>query len=309
VKIWVQKFLTHLRASRNYSSHTLRAYSADLAQFLKLLPAAVSGQGELFLSDDSGTPPAAISRNHVRAYLADLQRSGALSRNTVLRKISALRAFFKFLRQEGAMSQDPFSSLPLPRKAARLPRFLTESEMAELLAQGGAAAPGRERDRAILELLYSSGLRRSELAGLNVGDVDFMSGSVRVFGKGSRERIVPVGKTALACLREYLRQRGPVAAKADSPLFINARGRRLTDAGVAFLLKGWLKRAGWLKSVTPHAFRHSFATHLLNAGCDLRSVQEMLGHKTLATTQIYTHVSLEKLREVYRRAHPKGGAS
>jgi len=300
LKIWAQKFLTHLRASRNYSVHTLRAYGADLDQFLKRLPEA---------------QPCALSRNHVRAYLADLQNSGRLSRNTVLRKVSALRAFFRFLRREGAMTQDPFCALPLPRKAAKLPKFLTESEMGELLARGGPSrTPFKERDRAILELLYSSGLRRSELAALNVGDVDFVSGFVRVFGKGSRERLVPVGKTALACLREYLRQRGPddlgkgVVVRGDSPLFVNARGRRLTDAGVAFLLKCWLRRAGTLKSVAPHAFRHSFATHLLNAGCDLRSVQEMLGHKSLATTQVYTHVSLEKLKQVYRQAHPKGAA-
>jgi len=131
---------------------------------------------------------------------------------------------------------------------------------------------------------------------------------VRVMGKGSRERLVPVGQAALSCLREYLRQRGPGSSKGESPLFLNCRGRRLTDAGVAFLLKGWLRRSGWLKSVAPHALRHSFATHLLNSGCDLRSVQEMLGHKSLATTQIYTHVSLERLKEVYGRTHPRSSS-
>ena len=291
---WVQRFLTHLRGLRNYSPHTLRAYGADLEQFRRCL---------------RDPEPAAIDRNEVRAYLAELQARGNLGRNTVLRKVSALRAFFRFLRREGVMDQDPFCALPLPRKAARLPKFLTESEIAELLAQVGPQQPScRERDRAILELLYSSGLRRSELAALNVGDVDFVSGFVRVMGKGSRERLVPVGQAALSCLREYLRQRGPGSAKGESPLFLNSRGRRLTDAGVAFLLKGWLRRAGWLKSVTPHALRHSFATHLLNSGCDLRSVQEMLGHKSLATTQIYTHVSLEKLKEVYGKAHPRSSS-
>ncbi|MCX5797875.1 MAG: tyrosine recombinase [Elusimicrobia bacterium] len=291
---WVQRFLMHLRGFRNYSPHTLRAYGADLEQFRRSL----------------GDPePAAIDRNEVRAYLAQLQARGNLGRNTVLRKVSALRAFFRFLRREGVMDQDPFCALPLPRKASRLPKFLTESEISELLAQTGPQQPScRERDRAILELLYSSGLRRSELASLNVGDVDFVSGFVRVMGKGSRERLVPVGHAALSCLREYLRQRGPSSAKGESPLFLNSRGLRLSDAGVAFLLKGWLRRAGWLKTVTPHALRHSFATHLLNSGCDLRSVQEMLGHKSLATTQIYTHVSLEKLKEVYSRSHPRSSA-
>lgn len=290
---WARKFLAHLRGARNYSAHTLRAYESDLERFLKRFPEA---------------GPADISRNHIRTYLAELPGAGAVaySRNTVLRRISALRAFFRFLRQEGAMAGDPFCALPLPRKEARLPKFLTEGEMGGLLSRAAPArSPFRERDRAILELLYSSGLRRSELAALSVGDVDFVSGFVRVFGKGSRERIVPVGLSALAGLRDYLRQRGPGSARGDSPLFVNARGQRLSDAGVAFILKAWLRRAGWLKSVTPHAFRHSFATHLLNAGCDLRAVQEMLGHRSLATTQIYTHISLEKLQEVYRKAHPR----
>ena len=273
---WVQRFLTHLRGVRNYSPHTLRAYGSDLEQFRRR-------RGDL--------EPSAIDRKEVRAYLAELQARGNLGRNTVLRKVSALRAFFRFLRREGVMDQDPFCALPLPRKAARLPKFLTESEVAELLAQDGPQQPsGRERDRAILELLYSSGLRRSELAALNVGDVDFVSGFVRVMGKGSRERLVPVGRAALSCLREYLRQRGPGSSQGESPLFLNCRGRRITDAGVAFLLKGWLRRAGWLKSVTPHALRHSFATHLLQAGHDIRTVQELLGHKDVETTMIYTHV-------------------
>lgn len=294
MRIWAQKFITHLRASRNCSPHTVRAYRADLEQFLKREPQA---------------RPESVSRSQVRAYLAGLQESGRLSRSTVLRKVSALRAFFRFLRRAGAMAHDPFCALPLPRKSARLPKFLTEGEMGELLDRGGPAkSPSKERDRAVFELLYSCGLRRSELAALSVGDVDFVSGFVRVFGKGSRERLVPVGAAALGCLRDYLRQRGPASARGDSPLFVNARGGRLTDAGVAFLLKGWLRRAGSLKPVTPHAFRHSFATHLLNAGCDLRSVQEMLGHRSLATTQVYTHVSLEKLKDVYRKAHPRGSS-
>ena len=294
MRIWVRKFLLHLRAARNYSAHTLRAYGADLELFLKSLPEV---------------EPEAVSRAHVRSYLTHLQ-SGNFSRSTVLRRISALRAFLRFLRQEGVLTQDPFAALPLPRKTARLPKFLTESEMKTLLERGASPrSPLKERDRAVLELLYSSGLRRAELAALNVGDVDFFSGFVRVFGKGAKERLVPVGKTALACLREYLRQRGPAAARAQEPLFVNASGRRLTDAGVAFVLKGWVRRSGWLKPVSPHAFRHSFATHLLNAGCDLRSVQEMLGHKSRASTQLYTHMSLEKLREVYRRAHPQGGGA
>jgi integrase/recombinase XerC len=157
----------------------------------------------------------------------------------------------------------------------------------------------------VLELLYSCGLRRAEVAALNVGDVDLYSGLIRVFGKGSKERMVPVGKTAAGCLREYLSARA--RADAGQPLFLNDKGGRLTHDGVAFVLRRWIRGAGFLKPVTPHVFRHSFATHLLNKGCDLRAVQEMLGHKTLATTQVYTHLSLDKLKQVYKDAHPESG--
>lgn len=288
MKIWVQKFLTHLRASRNFSAHTLRAYEADL---------------RLFIDGHPALEPQALDRSHVRAYLARLQGVPAPRRNSILRRVSSLRSFARYLREQGVLRQDPFLNLPLPKREARLPKFLSEREMVDLLSRGGAAGSAtRERDRAVVELLYSSGLRRSELSALNVGDVDWLSGFARVFGKGSRERLVPVGGRALACLRDYLSKRR--APEAGEPLFLNGRGRRLSDQGVAFVLRRWIDSARWLKPVTPHAFRHSFATHLLNRGCDLRSVQEMLGHKSLATTQVYAHVSLEHLKKVYRESHP-----
>ena len=289
LKPWAAKFLTHARASRNFSSNTLRAYEADLGHFMAWKPSL---------------EPQSLDRAEIRAYLAELQSGGRLARNSLLRRVSALRSFCRFLRRQGLLARDPFLNLLLPRKQARLPRFLTESEMARLL--GGAAVPAafRLRDQALLELLYSCGLRRSEASRLNVGDVDFLSGFLRVFGKGSRERLVPAGTRALSCLREYLARRpsrGP-----GEPLFLNGRGGRLSAVGVAWVLRRWAAAAGWPKKVTPHAFRHSFATHLLDSGCDLRSVQEMLGHKNLATTQVYTHVSLERLRKVYGSSHPKG---
>ena len=172
-------------------------------------------------------------------------------------------------------------------------------------ASPAAAEPLRLRDRAMIELLYSAGLRRSELRGLNVGDVDFLGGVVRVFGKGSRERIVPVGSAALGALRAYLEARSGRAAGGAQPLFSNRAGGRLSDAGVAFVVKRWVRSAAALKSVSPHVFRHSFATHLVSRGCDIRTVQEMLGHKSLANTQIYTHLSLEHLRQTYDKAHPR----
>ena len=288
MRLQLECFLTRLRAASNRSPHTLRAYRADLEAFAAKFP---------------GLSPSELDRVHVRRHLAELQ-SGKSSRATVLRKASALRSFVKFLRAEGELKRDPFLGVPLPKRARCLPKFLTEAEMEQVLAastSGGDQAAAR--DRGIVELLYSSGLRRTELATLNVGDVDFLSGTVRVFGKGSKERIVPVGGEALSSLRHYLRARG---APADgAPLFCSLRGARLSSEGVAFVVRRWIKRCSLLKNVTPHVFRHSFATHLLNRGCNIREVQEMLGHADLNTTQIYTHLSLQKLQEVYKVAHPR----
>lgn len=297
LKLQVQRFLARLRGARNFSPHTLRAYAADLAGFFARFP---------------GLEPSAVDRAVVREYIAGLQQA-KLSRNSVLRRISAVRSFARFLREEGVLARDPFLNVPIPKRQTRLPRFLTETEMLALLeerdrergspSRSRADDMGTARDRALMELLYSSGLRRAEVAGLNVGDLDFLAGTLRVFGKGSRERVVPVSTRALSCLREYLRRR---AARAGSePLFTNGRGGRLSADGVAFVVRRWIRAASFPKSVSAHVFRHSFATHLLNQGCDLRSVQEMLGHKNLATTQVYTHVSLERLKKAYSEAHPR----
>jgi site-specific recombinase XerD len=268
----------------------LRAYRADLEGFAAKFP-------ELAAAD--------LDRAHVRRHLAELQ-SGASSRATVLRKASALRSFVKFLRAEGELKRDPFLGVPLPKRARPLPKFLTEAEMDEILSAPVAAGDaGSERDRAMIELLYSSGLRRAEVSVLNVGDLDPLSGTLRVFGKGSKERLVPVGKEALARLRDYLRARGGPAD--GEPLFANLRGARLSSEGVAFVVRRWVRRSSLLKKVTPHVFRHSFATHLLNRGCNIREVQEMLGHADLNTTQIYTHVSLKQLQDVYKVSHPRNG--
>jgi len=293
VKLRIQRFLTALRSRRNFSEHTLRAYTRDLAEF------------ECFCFARS-LAPSALGRREARGYLADLG-SRALSRASVLRKLSAVRSFCRFLREAGELQRDPFLNLPIPKAEKKLPRFLSENEVRGLLeCEGRGLEWVRLRDRAILELLYSSGLRRTELSRLNDPDLDFMGGTARVFGKGSRERIVPVGGGALKALREYQRARPSFsAAVSGRPLWRNGRGGRLTDAGVAWVVKRWAKSSGLLKSVSPHALRHSFATHLLDGGCDLRALQEMLGHKNLATTQIYTHTSLESLRKVYRRSHPR----
>lgn len=289
LRLQVGKFLTHLRGARGASEHTLRAYKNDLEAFAAAQPAL---------------DPGGIERVHVRTFIADIQKDGARSRATVLRRISALRSFVKFLRANGTLKSNPLLGVPLPKRQRPLPKFLSESEMGELLAPALGTEGWTKRDRALIELIYSSGLRRAEIAGLSVGDVDFIEGTVRVFGKGSKERVIPVGKTALGVLREYLRDRG--MPPAGEPLFTGAkRGTRISVDGVAFIFGRWVKRTSVLKKVSPHVLRHSFATHMLNHGCDIRAVQDMLGHASLQTTQIYTHVSLEKLQEDYRAAHPR----
>lgn len=286
----IQRFLTHLKAARRVSEHTLRAYGADLVEFSRKNP---------------GLAPADVARAQVRAYAADLQK-GELARATVLRRLASLKSFLKYLRRQGTLRKDPFAGLPGPRSERRLPRFLTEKEAETLLAAPAAGAIENPRDRAIFELLYSSGLRRSELCGLNRGDVDFMGGFVRVFGKGGRERLVPAGDVALGCLREYLQGRARPQDAMVEPLFVNERGARLTAGGLYWLLRRWTKAMGFAKPVNPHALRHSFATHLINRGSDLRSVQEMLGHADLATTQIYTHLDASALKAAHSKHHPRG---
>lgn len=265
----------------------MRAYRGDLEGFSKLYPALTA---------------AGIDRAHVREYLAWLQARGA-ARATVLRRASVLREFTRYLREVKVISKDPFLGVMLPKKRRALPKFLTEAEMREVLDAPDAPGLAGSRDRALIEMLYSAGVRRAEACGLNVGDVDFLSGTARVFGKGSKERIVPVGDKALGRLREYLRLRG--GPSGGEPLFTGRAGGRLSEEGLMFLVRRWISRSSLLKKVTPHVFRHSFATHLLNNGCDIRLVQEMLGHASLSTTQIYTHVSLARLREVYAASHPR----
>lgn len=300
---WVQRFLTALRARRNVSEHTLRAYAKDLGEFAE------------FWEKRGGHAPSAFSRTHLRAWLAYLQtrlieRSArGLGRASVNRKISALRSFCRFLREQGQLEGDPFLNVPLPKAERKLPRFLTLAEVETLLGRGVQGLGWVElRDKAILELFYSSGLRRMELTRMSVPDVDFMSGTVRVYGKGAKERVVPVGDSALNALKAYLRGRPrPSDEGLAAPLWINARGGRLSGDGVALVVRRSAKKAGLLKGLSPHGLRHSFATELLSNGCDLRELQEMLGHSNIGSTQLYTHTTLKKLRETYAKSHPRAG--
>ncbi len=299
MKLLVEQFLLHLRAQRNFSRNTIKAYQFDLGEFLAC---AAAGKAE---------SPQALDRMLMRGYIAALS-GRKVSRNTLLRKISAVRSFLQYLMETGRLETDPFDLITIPKKEKRLPRFLTEGEVGKLQdynrpEEVNAKEKGYYfalRDFALFELVYSSGLRRSETSGLNIGDLDLFSGFARVMGKGSKERLVPVGDRALSAIRDYLATR-PRPLAPGLPLFLNHKSARLTGAGIALIFKKMARRARFARPMNPHSVRHSFATHLLDRGCDLKSVQEMLGHKNLQTTEIYTHVSLERLKEVYEKAHPR----
>ena len=295
----MEKFLLHIRSQRNFSKHTVKAYKYDIMEFAS------------YASAHNADAPKLWDRMLLRGYIAYISEKN-VSRNTLLRKISAVHSFFAYLIAESSMGGDPFDLITVPKKEKRLPKFLSEGEVGKMADCNDPDAVKQEaplykfarRDYAIFELLYSSGLRRSEAAGLNIGDVDLYGGFVRAMGKGSKERLVPVGDKALEAIRAYLSTRPRPQAPA-MPLFLNHNNTRLSDHGLALIIKRMARRARFARPVNPHSLRHSFATHLLDNGCDLKSVQEMLGHKNLQTTEIYTHVSLSRLKEVYDKAHPR----
>ena len=293
MKDQVQAFLLHLH-NKNFSAHTLQSYEQDLQQFTDFLAARKLQQTTDF------------SLANVRSFLASLSNN-KYARNTTLRKIAALRSFANFLVEQGQLPNNPFKLLPAPKRERLLPKFLTPQETNRLIETAAGAGSYGARNRALMELLYSCGLRRSELTGLKIADVDFFNGVVKVLGKGNKERFIPVTQTALQALRDYLATRKN--PRVSDPLFLNKNGTALTGDGLAYLVKNWSIKSNIARKVSPHSLRHSFATHLLNNGCDLRSLQEMLGHKSLLATQVYTHVSLDKLKSVYDQAHPKNKES
>lgn len=314
----IEEYLVYLKAERDASTHTLRNYRVDLEQFLAYVQErAGSGQGP---------NPAVVDHLAIRGFLARLH-GARLAKTSVARKLATLRSFFRFLCRQGHLTANPAKLVQGPRLPVRTTPHLSVDEMFQLLAAPAGAGPmksaatrtGAEplgaRDRAILELFYAAGLRIGELVGLNLPDLDLQEGLARVRGKGRKERIVPVGQKARDALRAYLDVRGalhPRAARgpADSEaLFLNCRGGRITDRSVWRIVLARLLASGLGKKVTPHGLRHSFATHLLSAGADLRAIQELLGHARLSTTQRYTHVGLDKVLEVYDRAHPRARAA
>ncbi len=304
MKALIDRFIDHLRIERNASVHTLRSYAADLEQFRNFLISK-----ELFTDAKSGDVSVGkIDRLAIRAYLSHLFR--VRKKTSLARKIAAQRSFFRYLVAEGILERNPAEMVSTPKPEKPLPTFLPVDEVFSLMDAPDPSEVWGARDRAMLEVLYSCGIRVSELVGLSDGDADYFLGILKVYGKGGKERIVPIGDKAVKALQQYLPLRDKVLARwklprPPSPFFINSRGGRLTSRSVARILQKHLLRCGLLRKVSPHALRHSFATHLLDAGADLRSIQEMLGHVSLSTTQKYTHVSVDKLMEIYDRAHPR----
>jgi integrase/recombinase XerC len=329
MKEQLDSFLEHLALNDNASAHTVRAYESDVSQFLAFLMVHL-GKKRGDLTPEDFTHP------NIRAFLGDLHKRGN-SRSSAARKLAGIRAFGRHLRQEGDIDGDPAALVGTPRQSHHLPAHLGEQEMSRLLEMPDARQPLGRRDRAILELFYASGLRLSELVGLDVEDVNLSSRTVRVLGKGRKERLVPFNKSTEAAVRAWLQDwealtaaapaaapakavrrprtlnaRNVIAARAAAsrrraanPLFLNYQGKRLSTRSVDRLVRKYVAQCSTQLGISPHALRHSFATHLLERGADLRSIQELLGHARLSTTQRYTHVNAAQLIEAYKKSHPK----
>jgi len=289
----VDRFLDYIRVERGLSKNTIEAYAQDLGAFVEYL-------GKRAINPQDVTPQV------ISDYIVRL--TGSFSKATVARRISAVRMFFRFLASEGIIPSSPARLLKTPTLSRRLPGVLSVAEIERLLLGPDPSTAKGLRDRAMLEVLYGTGLRVSELIGLKISDVNLEAGFLRTVGKGQRERMVPLGRKAIEALREYLAHSRPILLKkgAGTPtLFLNARGRALTRQGFWKILKDYARKVGIIKKLSPHSLRHSFASHLLEGGADLRSVQILLGHADIATTQIYTHVTRERLRQIHRKFHPR----
>jgi integrase/recombinase XerD len=290
-------FLAYLEFERGLSRNTLEAYRSDLLQY-----------GRFLLERDVSALEA--SSADVADFLSALATSNGASTATIHRKAACLRSFYRHLRREGMLENDPTAALSAPRRGRRLPHVLTRDEVNRLLAEADSTEPAGRRDRALLETMYACGLRASETIGLELADLDLEEQVLRAKGKGSKERVVPIGRQAVQALRIYLTNGRPhiVGARPESHVFVNFRGGPLTRQGLYKIVRRHAMRAGLEDRMSPHTLRHTFATHLLAGGCDLRSVQEMLGHADVATTQLYTHLTSQRLKDVYFKAHPRATA-
>jgi integrase/recombinase XerC len=290
----VEGFLQYLRAEKNCSEHTLQNYSKDILQFMDFIE---KQQIDDFLE---------VSYLNVRTYLAKLNDQ-QYAKRSVARKLSAMRSFYLHLLREGVLKVNPFSYIKTPKQDKKLPQFMYMEQMKEMLNAPDAGTPIGLRDQALMETLYASGMRVSELVQLNLTSIDLSNGIVLVFGKGSKERYVPLGEHAIQAIKAYLQlgRSKLLHRKEEEALFLNYTGGRLTDRSVRRVLDKYIKQLANLNHVSPHTFRHTFATHMLEAGADLRSVQELLGHVNLSTTQIYTHVTKDHLQSIYNKAHPR----
>ena len=322
----LKEFLAYLKLNRHVSPHTVRAYDGDVTQYLAFV---ASEKGKKM----SALGPADLDMQSVRSHIAELNKAGK-ARASVARKLSGLRTFIKYLRREEILDHDPTAMAVAPKRDQTIPTHLSEPEIARLIESPDTGDPLGRRDRAILELFYASGLRLSELVAIDLEDLNLTGRMVRVLGKGGKERLVPFNQSALTAIRAWMNDRAAIvatrettvrggsrasskrravaakAAKADAkadPLFINYRGTRLTGRSVDRLLRRYVTRCSSRLGISPHALRHSFATHLLQRGADLRAIQELLGHARLSTTQRYTHVNAAQLIDVYRKSHPRAG--
>lgn len=288
---WVKNFLNFLETEKNASTHTIKNYAIDLREFLTPL---------------DGKPVEDVHYLDIRTFLAGLKEK-TFSKSSISRKLACLRSFFKYLVRENVLKANPAADISTPKREKKLPKFLDPTEITNLIEAPPQDTWEGKRDRAILEMLYSSGLRVSELVGLNWEDLDLFSGLVRVRGKGKKERILPVGQMALQAVRSYMDHKPSREKDSGSkkPLYLNRGGSRLTDRSVRRMILKYTRQCALSKEVSPHMLRHSFATHMLDRGADLRSVQELLGHENLSTTQIYTHVTTKRLKEAYDAAHPR----
>ena len=306
----LKSFLAFLKHNRHVSPHTLRAYESDVTQYLAWVAGETGKQMSALQAGD-------LDMMSARSHLTELNKAGK-ARSSVARKLSALKTFVRYLRREDLIEHDPTAMAVAPKRDQTIPVFLSEAEITRLIETPDTGDPLGRRDRAILELFYASGLRLSELVAVDMEDLNLSGRMVRVMGKGRKERLLPFNQSAADAIRAWMKDRAQIRAarrpkaegkrqKREDPLFINYRGSRLTDRSVDRLLRKYVAQCSTRMGISPHALRHSFATHLLERGADLRAIQELLGHVQLSTTERYTHVNAAQLLEVYRKAHPRAG--